>query len=95
MRWYRLGDDAPCLSLVRVAFDLHRALSWRRRNWFNIDGQSAINCFTLNVDKDEDEDNEKEGRCETQTSWMVVASTAHNNQQPNTRRQTYHFQQYI
>ena len=34
-------------------------------------------------------------RNKTQTPWMVVASTAHNNQQPNTRRQTYHFQQYI
>ena len=32
---------------------------------------------------------------ETQMSWMVVASTAHNNQQPNTRRQTYHLKQYI
>ena len=34
-------------------------------------------------------------RNETQTSWMDVASTAHNNQQPNTRRQTYHLKQYI
>ena len=34
-------------------------------------------------------------RNETQTSWMNVASTAHNNQQPNTRRQTYHLNQYI